>query len=386
MPLRLAAARTLGSFRDPGLAVVASRLAADSSPATIMERVLAVALLEGDCSPEAAELLRKLAQDSEPAVAAAAYGRLLDCDPALTYDLSAGGLASSDVKLRRTAARTLVSKADAESVSALAALLDDPNRDLRRWAARSLAELTDRADLKDAVVAEIDRALAGNSWRSLEQAMLLAVTLDRRNHVPRAMELLRFRRPEVAVAASFALRRFAIPDTLPELLAYADQQHQRLLRDDMPSYERIAISEQHTQLFQLFAVARYAPSDGLLRKFVPKEMRLSSESRAAACWALGYLHAGQPDADLARQFVQRIEDIVAPVREWDDVRRMSAISLGRMKAESTLPVLRKFAEGEGVLGDVGEACWWSLEQMTGVTRPTASFAPQYILDWFLRPQ
>ena len=51
---------------------------------------------------------------------------------------------------------------------------------LERKVAKSLAEFADRGDLRATVVAETEKALAGDSWRSVEQAVLLAVALEHR--------------------------------------------------------------------------------------------------------------------------------------------------------------------------------------------------------------
>jgi hypothetical protein len=65
------------------------------------------------------------------------------------------------------------------------------------------------------------------------------------------------------------------------------------------------------------------------------------------------------------------------------VRRMSAIGIGRLKAESQLPVLRRFVVE--VPWPTGQACAWSLQQMTG-ERP--EFSLELVTtssDWFLTP-
>src|SRR5207249_65592 len=69
-PLRLEAARALGSVRGEGLEKDAERLAADASPRGLGARLCAAALLRRHRGERAVGLLRRLAEDPEPAVAA----------------------------------------------------------------------------------------------------------------------------------------------------------------------------------------------------------------------------------------------------------------------------------------------------------------------------
>ena len=48
--------------------------------------------------------------------------------------------------------------------------------------------------------------LATPRWRALEQATILLAVLDHKPAAPRLVDLLRFERPEVFVAAAWGLR------------------------------------------------------------------------------------------------------------------------------------------------------------------------------------
>ena len=73
------------------------------------------------------------------------------------------------------------------------------------------------------------------------------------------------------------------------------------------------------------------------------------------------------------------------VPEEPEVRRLAAVTLGRMKAEETLPALRSMIEVEGLQGGAGYACAWAINQITGEEIPDI---PPFIVtedNWFLTP-
>src|SRR5262249_18902202 len=73
-------------------------------------------------------------------------------------------------------------------------------------------------------------------------------------------------------------------------------------------------------------------------------------------------------------------------RQDGRVRRMAAISLGRMKTEDGLSMLRKFyTGGRPTLDPVHNACGWAIEQITGEVTPAAGTFEVPQRDWFLTP-
>jgi hypothetical protein len=130
---------------------------------------------------------------------------------------------------------------------------------------------------------------------------------------------------------------------------------------------------------------KYAPAEPLLRTYIPKSSGFEPTSRAAAIWALGYLHADQPDEALAEQLRQRLTDVNSEVPEEAIVRRFSAITLGRMKASSQLSSLKRMAAMDGPHSPPGVACMWAIQQITG--EPIPDIPPIILRDnnWFLVP-
>ena len=131
-------------------------------------------------------------------------------------------------------------------------------------------------------------------------------------------------------------------------------------------------------LFIAFGDQTYQPAEELMRQYVPKNFDLGLEVRVAAIWALGMLHEGEPDAQLVEALLGRLQDN-GMFPELGEVREMSAVSLGRMQAESALPVLKQFA-ADGMRG-----CQWAVEQLTGEKPPELKPQVVPIDDWFLAP-
>ena len=101
-------------------------------------------------------------------------------------------------------------------------------------------------------------------------------------------------------------------------------------------------------------------------------------------WAIGKLNEGQVDEQLATLLAARLADVGSMLPEGDTVRRVSAIGIGRMKAESQLDVLRKFVVH---VPDIpSQACAWSLERMTGEIHEFPLEFVKTTTDWFLTPR
>ena len=64
---------------------------------------------------------------------------------------------------------------------------------------------------------------------------------------------------------------------------------------------------------------------------------------------------------------------------------MSAVTLGRMKAEAALPALRRFLKEESPNGPVGYSCGWAIHQITGEPIPQPDTHVRSRLGWFLEP-
>ncbi|HVS36778.1 MAG TPA: HEAT repeat domain-containing protein, partial [Gemmataceae bacterium] len=174
-PIRLEAARALGTLRTDGLEHDADSLAADAMPSGLLGRLLAVALLRRHRSENAVQLLQRLAADAEPTVAAPAVARLLEIDPDLVTPTVGRLLASPDANLRSEAVDALYSRPTLDGLDLLAARLEDDDPAVRVQARAALLRLADNPEFRDRVIADASRVLeeTKDHWRGLEQATIL---------------------------------------------------------------------------------------------------------------------------------------------------------------------------------------------------------------------
>jgi HEAT repeat protein len=378
--IRLQAAQAAGRIAESGLEADAALLA-ETGTAPLIDRLCAAALLASHRTDAAAAQLARLAQDVNPAVAEQALGRLFAIDPELVVPLAEAAMSNADPQVRRRGAQAYIALPAPDRIHSLSRLLDDPHPDIRAHVCAWMYRLAERPDLNDAVRESAMRMLAGDAWRGQEQAALLLGSLDHEPAAPRLLELLNAERPEALVAAAWALRTLAIPDTRAPMLEHA----QRQTTARRAGQGKAGLDEQVAHLFEAFGLMNYAPAEPLLREYVPKDFANGYYSRGAAVWALGLLHSGVPDEALAAQFVERMNDFGPPPApaEADIVWRMSATSLGRMRAESQLPALRERLEITATHDPLAYAIRWSIHEITGEELPAL---PPIVItrrDWFL---
>jgi HEAT repeat protein len=393
-PVRLAAARALGKLRTSGLETDARGLAADLSEDRISARLVAAALLRHHAGEEAVKLLQQLAGDDEPAVIAAALDRLTEIDAKLVLPVLSHILPSPDARVQLYAVEVLYRLPTEEHIRLLGDRLDHPHPAVRVKARTSLFDLAANHGKRDQVIRQGTRQLQANGWRGQEQSIVLLAQLDHKPAGGRLLELLEATRPEVGITAAWALRRLAVPATLPNVFKYLSHRYEQFLkpeREGPPSYVN---PYQLTHLIQLLGLTRYRTAEGLLMRLVPRYLDddranpVHPESRAAAAWALGLFSEEKPVPGLAEMVEERLNDIGGPRRDPEDprVRRMSAVTLGRIKARQSLKSLRRFyGDKKPTLNMVNNACGWAIEQITGEKVPAPGIMEFTPDRWFLSP-
>ena len=378
--IRLATARAAGQIADSGLEDHAAEFTAAAS-GSIVDRLCAVALLTRHSSPAARQKLIQLAGDAEPSIAAAALELLLAIDPELVLPLVESTLESFDANVRLRGAEAYIALPTPDRISVLANVLDDPHPEVRETVCEALYEHAAQPELDAAVRESVVRVLERESWRGQEQAALLLAALDHEPAAPRMIELLESDRPEVMIATAWGLRVLAIPETAPALLDVADRQTVARLAGEV---DALAVDIQVAHLFEALGLLEYQAAGSLLRRYVPKSLDYGEDSRGAAVWALGHLHAGEPDDELAAQLMGRVTDNGIPP-ELEIVQLMSIVSIGRMQATSQLSALR------GRIGPtVDHGVWdyithWAIQQMADDEIPLAPPVVVIRDGWFLEP-
>ena len=478
--MRLTAATALGAVQTSGSESVAERMGNGS----IIDRLVAACLLAEHSGDKAIALMKPLARDPEPTVAAIALRRLLDIDPLLIEPLGAALLTNNDPRVRMLAAEGVFAQKTSVAIRNLAPLLNDIYPPLREYVRRRLIAQDRLAHLTQAVrqrtteqlegkdwkgLEEGDRAaLVKSQWRRLEQAAIVLGALDHEPAADRLLELLEYPRIEVRVAAAVALRRLAITGTLAPMLHYAwraanwqrrpeetprlqftlpaaahgdlgrgvvspalrkafannqvslsddasasreaegewritdgDQQYAIITENqELKVYDlhvgkgmdsKFDLDVQMAQLIQAFAEMDYGPAESLMRVHVPKTVpasrRFGGEARSAAIWGLGRLLEDRPDEALARKLVSRLSDYSIVDPEDQRVQRMSAITLGRMRADYPFAIsaLRKYQDQMASSVAIGGSTRWALMRITGEDIPEYGPHRQLQSHFSLRP-
>jgi HEAT repeat protein len=382
MTLRLIAAEAVGKHDIEHRWVV--ELAGQLQRGDVSDRLVGVTLLRARRKDMPLDTLTAYAVDAQSAVAVRAIELLEHTAPGAVLTLNPSPLQRDDANVRYAAARCLFAHNDAAGIAPLATLLDDRDPRTRRFARYALLQFDADPTKRDAVRAEGMRMLTSSNWRGMEQAGLLLGKLDHEPAADRLLELLTHERPETRVAAAVALRWLAIESVLPAMLAHAGS-----LADADPTSlsieQNVANANQSTELFQAFGVLGYRDAEPLMRRYIPKASPYSSVARSAAIWALGKLHAGKPEPSLVNAFQGRLGDVNPMNPEATDVRSASAVALGRMKAPGARTVLSRFLKEENASAEIGGACKWALEHITGQTLPPLDTLVDRPSDWFIRP-
>lgn len=384
---RLESAKSAGALKSSGLEEHAQRFTKAAS-ASIFDRLCAVALLDRHRSEAANSAMSQLARDSEPSVAAAALVSLNANDPNLVVPLAEQAMQSGDANVRREGVAAFNAKPTPERVTAMARLLDDPHPGVRATVRENLFRLARVAEFDAPIRLAATNVLAGDGWRGQEQATLLLAALDHKPVALRFVELLESPRDEVMVSAAWGLRCLAVPETLPAILDKAARQTE--IRKNPPAPPKPGLSpmldSQVALLFETMGQMKYAPAEGLLRRYVPKDLILGEMSRSAAIWSLGHLHANQPDEELAKQLFGRLtEPASAEPPELDRVREMSLVSLARMKSRTQWEPSRQFLAPRGDAGRMYLLLRWGTQQMTGEILPEPKPTIETRTGWFLEP-
>lgn len=376
--VRLAAARAAGETAESGLEQHAQSLAPHSGAATI-DRLCAVAMLVRHTSEEARRNLAAYSIDPEPAVAAQALRTLNSIDFALVLPLAEQAMRNRDGNVRYEGIRCYLALPTPQRIPVVGRQLNDPHPRNRYFVREEFYRLAQQPELDGPVRESITTELAGDDWRGQEQSALLVAALDHKPVAPRLVELLESTRPEVMASTAWALRKLMIPETLPAMLDKVTRQ------SASPSASREAVDPQLAHLFEAMAMMDYQPVVPLLRTYVPKDITREI-SRSAAVWALGHLLKSTPDEQLGNQLLERYLDSMSMPPERDLVRRMSAISIGRMKTKGQVAGLRKVV-GEFNNGSSEDSAAWAIEQITGETIPPAPLVdePYTVNGWFLEP-
>jgi HEAT repeat protein len=325
-------------------------------------------------------LLQRLTGDTDLAAVAVAEEALLQFDPQRILPQVLASLAGG-VRLRGVVAFGKIP--NLEQLPLVVDRLDDVHPEVRIAACKTLAQLAQQPEYATPIRRLATQWLMKDRWRALEQAAILLSLLDEKTVAPRLVELLRFERPEVFVAAAWGLRKLAVPTTLPDQLREVEHRWQQSPAPD--ARYKDMVDRELAQLCWSMGQAKYAPAARVLARFIPKNVLtiFGPQSRIAAIWALGLISAKSQSDELVNALIDRLTDESTIFLENMGVRRMCAISLGRLKAEPAVEAVSKYYPKSLSVDPFPNACGWALEQITGEKLPTSGIAKALQRGWFL---
>ncbi|MBX3440098.1 MAG: hypothetical protein KF861_21590, partial [Planctomycetaceae bacterium] len=380
--VRLSASRAAGQIATNGLEPDAQRLLGRPSR-RFSDELCAVALLLRHESPAAQEILLSSAAHANPTVAAPALRRLLEIDPSLVLPLADASLQNKDPKVRQCGLDAYIARPTSERIPRIAVVMDDPHPQVRAAARSALHRFSQQPEFADTVRNAAMDVLAQNSWRGQEQAAYLLAVCDYKPAAARLVELLDVQRPEVMASAAWGLRKLAVPETKEGVFRRAE----RVSADVLKTRADLRQPGEEVQLAHLFEALVVLQEERIvptMRRHVPKDVTREA-SRSAAIWGLGRFLEGQPDEGLTDALIARIQDIESDPPELEQVRRMCAVTIGRMQVTSRLLEIQ-FALGRRIPpSSVAYALAWAVERLGGEAPEKMPPYTQVHSGWLLEP-
>lgn len=351
---------------------------------SVPERLLGIELLTS-AKPEAHAALVPLCSDASDGVASAAWVALHRMSPATLIPLISTGRSHRDAAVRMTAARIMRQFPDAERSQWLHQMLSDEHLEARNVAREMLFLVAEKQPaLREEIIGMTSDTLKENpeDWQAIEQCLLLLGQLRAAQFSDRCIPLLEHPRNEVLVTSAWLLHLFPDP-------AVQDAVRNRLKKiDEFPSATTPDLEWGHQAAFliQFAGLERMKDLQPMLQKNFRKNLHPQLIfKRAAAMWAIGLFHEKDPVADLANAYVGRMNDRDGPGPELLEVRRMSAVGLGLIRAESAMPALLEAYQTDPVTSVIPDSARWSLGMMGNpLLDPVQPYAP-VIGDWRLSP-
>lgn len=379
-PLRLTAARALGTLAPIETLRWSEMLMSGVSPDSDLDAQLGVELLTKQSSPQAIELLKKYSKWPSASVASIALQRLVDLEPSFVLAGAAETLLDADANVRKVAVVALSNDPSIGSVELLTAALNDPVPDIRRDARLGLLRHASDDSLRPSVIRYTVQLFEADEWRALENAVIVLTELEHRQIKPRLISLIRHPRPEVHITAAWGLKHLAEAEDGPILLKLAQRVTNEVDRGGQASRSLV-----QTHLHEALGLVGYQPAIEHLAKLVPKSAPYEPLSRASSIWALGFLLKSPKDGALIKALESRLADDSITPAEYRDVRAAAAIALGRINAPDSLALLRTWNQTEGNNSSLGRSCGWAIMQMTGEPLPDAEASTRHLSGWFSEP-
>ncbi|MFN7843143.1 MAG: hypothetical protein ACK5N9_15610 [Pirellula sp.] len=245
-------------------------------------------------------------------------------------------------------------------------VLSDSNVGLRDKARESLFKHAGAPELRSFVDSIVDERITGNNDFAIEQALILAVQLDRKDLCARFLALLNHEKEVVRIRAAWGLQEIATDENvIVQVLEVVTRLTEQLKAGNgVSSSERLQLA----YLLHVFGANNYRPAESLLREYVPElAQKMTPHARASAIWSLGKILQGSKDAALSAQLQERFFDQGPPDAELENVRYACAITMARLGAMDDPTVLT--SAGGTLPYKMGAAVAWVIENHGKLPKP-----------------
>jgi hypothetical protein len=353
---------------------------------SVMERLLGIELLSS-AKPEAHASLLTLCADASDGVAAAAWKALYRLNPDGLIPALAAGRSHGDAVVRMTAARIMRHFPDSQRSEWLHEQLSDRHLEVRN-VAREMSFLVaeEQAQLRDGIIAMASDTLTANSenWQGIEQSLLLLGQLRAGQFSNRCVPLLEHPRSEVLVTAAWLLHLFPDP-AVEQAVRKHLVRNEEMLRNPAAAPVAVDIGQQSSYLIQYAGLMRLKDMQAFLEPNFNKSEPGGQFKRAAAMWTLGLFHENDPVPELTKSFLGRLAERFGSPPEMNEVRRMSAIALGVIRAKAAVPGLLEGYQVDSPESAIPDSARWSIGMIGEPLPDPVKAFPQAVGGWSLSP-
>ena len=352
----------------------------------VPERILAVQLLSSQ-HPESLAALFKLNSDASDGVSSAAWQAMFRLNPDGLLPAIDSGRSHRDAVIRMTAARVMRKFPTPERAGWLHEQLSDKHLEVRN-VAREMSVLVAQEEptLRDSIVAMASDRIASDpeNWQGIEQSLLLLGQLRAGEFSDRCIPLLEHPRNEVLVTAAWLVHLFpddAVEPAVRQFLSRNDS----MFKDPGTAPAGAYLGHQSAYLIQYAGLLRLKDLQPFLEPNLKKGEPGGNEKRSAAIWAMGLMNENDPVPELTKSLLGRLADRGGMMPEQMAIRRMSAVSLGILRAKSAASGLADAYKLDPVDAVIPDSARWALgmigEPIPEPTKPVSGL----IGGWKLSP-
>ena len=363
LPIKIVGSRVLGGLKTSGLESIARDF---FSSRFASKDLIASQLLAEHNSPEALVLQQELIKSDQPAAARIAYAAISKFHLQQADQLAPTMLNHKEVTIRDQAIGNLDKNPVEANLRHLGVVLSDLHVGLRDKARESLFKHAATPELRSIVDSIVDEGIAGKNDLAVEQALILAVQLDRKDLCSRFLTLLNHEKEIVRIRAAWGLQEIATAeDIVVQVLEVVTK-----LTEQLKAGKGVSSSErlQLAYLLHVFGANNYRPAESVLREYVPElAQKMTPHARASAIWSLGKILQGSKDVALSAQLQERFFDQGPPDAEMENVRYASAITMARLGAMEDPTILT--SAGGTPPYKMGLAVQWVIENHGKFTKP-----------------